>query len=273
MTPLQRVLGRLPDASGDGGQFAARCPAHDDHRPSVSIKESEDGTVLLKCHAGCPTDRLLAAMGLRLADLFPSVSSGPPRRRQSPMMTGYPTADAAVEAWEARLGKHTAHWDYHDGQGRHVGRIVRWDTPSDKQIRPVSLRDGGWVLQGMANPRPLYNLPALLADLNARVYVAEGEKCADVLISLGLLATTSAHGSASAGGSDWSPLAGREIVIVPDNDAAGEAYSIAVTAILHRLAPPARVRVVLLEGLDPGEDVADLLDRSGEQLAGLEVTR
>jgi hypothetical protein len=274
MNPLQKILDRLPDAKGSGRTYAARCPAHDDRKPSLSIQEGNDGTVRVKCHAGCSPKLVLAELGLTLADLFVSALTlqSPPQGQPTKQMR-YPTADAAVVRWERRLGKHTAHWDYHDAEGRHVGRIIRWDTPGGKEVRPVSLFDGGWALKGMGTPRPLYNLPALVADLNAWVYVTEGEKCADALISMGLLATTSAHGSASASSGDWSLLAGREVVIVPDNDAAGEVYADTVTAILHRLAPPAVVRVVRLEGLGSGEDVADLMDRNRERVRGLGVAR
>lgn len=51
-----------------------RCPAHDDHRPSLKVDRSTSRTgtptVLLYCHAGCRTEDVLAALGLRMADLF-----------------------------------------------------------------------------------------------------------------------------------------------------------------------------------------------------------
>jgi putative DNA primase/helicase len=73
-----------------------------------------------------------------------------------------------------------------------------------------------WIIGGMPEPRPLYGLPDL-ADIK-RAYVAEGEKAADAARSIGLVATTSPHGSKSAEKADWSPLAGKEVVILPDND-------------------------------------------------------
>ena len=57
-----------PKKSGDG--FVARCPAHDDRNPSLSIAEGDDGRTLLNCHAGCETGDIVKKIGLRLSDLF-----------------------------------------------------------------------------------------------------------------------------------------------------------------------------------------------------------
>ena len=54
-----------------GSFWAARCPAHDDCRPSLSIGPGRDGRVLIKCFAGCRTEDVLDAAGLTWADLFP----------------------------------------------------------------------------------------------------------------------------------------------------------------------------------------------------------
>ena len=86
----------------------------------------------------------------------------------------------------------------------------------------------------MTAPRPLYRLVELLAS-SGRVYVVEGEKAADAVASLGLVATTSAGGAKAAAKTDWSPLAGRKVVILPDNDAPGEAYAAEIVRLLSSL--------------------------------------
>jgi hypothetical protein len=48
----------------------AFCPAHDDHRPRLSIDEGADGRALVKCWAGCTLDAVLSAIGLTKKDLF-----------------------------------------------------------------------------------------------------------------------------------------------------------------------------------------------------------
>jgi hypothetical protein len=52
-------------------RYLCRCPAHDDRHPSLSIRITNDGTVLLKCHAGCATRNILDNLGLKFCDLFP----------------------------------------------------------------------------------------------------------------------------------------------------------------------------------------------------------
>jgi hypothetical protein len=53
------------------GQASACCPAHDDKGPSLSVRETPDGAILLHCFAGCTVAEIVGAMGLELHDLFP----------------------------------------------------------------------------------------------------------------------------------------------------------------------------------------------------------
>jgi twinkle protein len=56
--------------------WKARCPAHEDDDPSLSIGEGGDGRILLRCFAGCRTEDIVAAMGLTMADLFRDGGNG-----------------------------------------------------------------------------------------------------------------------------------------------------------------------------------------------------
>jgi len=82
---LDRLLASLNGVRGTGlSKWLARCPAHDDRRPSLSIRELEDGRVLLHCWSGCETDSVLAAIGLDFSDLFPEPIAGhAPRVRRA----------------------------------------------------------------------------------------------------------------------------------------------------------------------------------------------
>ena len=66
------------------GCWIARCPAHDDRRPSLSLRELQDGRVLLHCFSGCSVQGVMAAVGLELIDLFPERAPGDrlPRERR-----------------------------------------------------------------------------------------------------------------------------------------------------------------------------------------------
>ncbi len=283
MSPLDKVLAALRarghEPRRSGGGHIARCPAHDDHDPSLSVAEGEAGRVLLKCHAGCRTEDVVAALGLAMGDLMPEQASGArrrsPRRRETrPSMQTYPTAEEAVAALELRHGPRSDLWTYENADGEPVGLIVRWDRPETdpetgkpkKDILPVSRRGDGWVVGGMAEPRPLYQLGRLASA--KRVYVCEGEKAADAVRSVGRTATTSPHGSESAHKADWSPLAGKEVFILPDNDDAGQKYARAVANILAGLTPAPVVKVVNLPGLPAGGDAVEHI--AARRAAGLD---
>jgi len=66
------LLSRLDGVRRTGpGRWVARCPAHDDGHASLSIRELDDGRVLLHDFAGCSVHEVLAAAGLDMAALFP----------------------------------------------------------------------------------------------------------------------------------------------------------------------------------------------------------
>lgn len=68
----ETLLSRLDKVRRTGpGRWVARCPAHDDRGPSLSVRELEDGRALLKCFAGCTVHEVVQAVGLSLSDLFP----------------------------------------------------------------------------------------------------------------------------------------------------------------------------------------------------------
>lgn len=81
---LEKVLSRLDRVKqGQADHWTACCPAHDDKTPSLAIKKAGDGTVLLKCWAGCTAAEIVTAIGLELRDLFPGNDQRPQRRSPS----------------------------------------------------------------------------------------------------------------------------------------------------------------------------------------------
>lgn len=71
MTPAERILERLDDVRPNGkARWTARCPSHADKTSSLSIRETDDGNILVHDFGGCTTDAVLAAAGLELKDLF-----------------------------------------------------------------------------------------------------------------------------------------------------------------------------------------------------------
>lgn len=264
MMPLELLLSKLPGARKSGSGWAARCPAHEDRRASLSVRQADDGTILVKCHAGCNTSAVLSAVGLQLRDLFPKNSHAKPApagngSNGQPART-YATANDAVAELERKLGPKSAFWTYTDAAGQPVGVVVRWDLPDGKTIRPVSRSGDGWRVGAMPAPRPLYRLPELTAA--DHIVVVEGEKCADAACKLGFAATTSAGGASAPGLTDWGPLKGKDVTILPDNDEPGERYAREVAGLVHK-AGARSVRIVRLKDLAPdlplGGDLADIL--------------
>jgi len=71
MGAVTKLLSRLDRVRQVGaGRWVARCPAHDDRSPSLSIRETGDSRVLVHCHAGCDAFDVLQAIGLQFSDLY-----------------------------------------------------------------------------------------------------------------------------------------------------------------------------------------------------------
>jgi len=181
----------------------------------------------------------------------------------------FPSVEAVVEAVvegvvrETGVGTHGGQWTYQDSDGSPAMVVVRIDTPKPgdpdaKTFRPVHPTADGWTFGDPPGPLPLYGLSDL--DGAGLVVVVEGERCVEAARSIGFVATTSAHGASSPGKSDWTPLAGRDVVILPDADKAGHSYAESVARTLAGLDPPARVKVVALPGLPDKGDIVQYID-------------
>lgn len=271
MSPIDKVLAKFPDARRSGEGWVDCCPAHDDHRPSLSINEAEDSRVLMKCHVGCHTETILQMKGLTFRDLMPNgldfvnvngnrqcKSKTPQSLAMNPESAGrdFATLEEAVADQERKIGcKCSARWPYVDQYGKTVGAVLRWNLADGKKILPISLHGDRWKLKAMSPLRPLKNLPDLVGA--RRVLVGEGEPAVDAATSLGFTATTSAGGAKAPHKTDWSPLAGKEVVILPDNDAPGRAYADEVQLLLNRLDPRPKIKILDLPTLPEGGDLVD----------------
>ena len=71
MTPAENLIQRLEKVRGRNGSWTARCPAHADKGPSLAVRETPDGRVLVHCFAGCETQSVLDSVGMDMTDLFP----------------------------------------------------------------------------------------------------------------------------------------------------------------------------------------------------------
>ena len=139
--------------------------------------------------------------------------------------------------------------------------VYRYDPPGQKkQFRPW---DAKRRKMAPPDPRPLFNQPGIKDA--AQVVLVEGEKCAQALIDVGVVATTAMHGAnAPIEKTDWSPLSGKAVLIWPDRDKPGWDYAAqAAQAILsagakscHVLYPPEEAA----EGWDAADAIAEGFD-------------
>ena len=153
----------------------------------------------------------------------------------------------------------TGQWTYCDEGGNPVLLHWRFDKlGARKQFRPFRWVGDGWKCNWPAR-RPLFNLPAILSD-NRPVLIVEGEKAAEAAAELlpEYSVTTWPAGAKSVGKVEWSPLAGREIVIWPDADEPGRAAAGEIASHLGRVAASVAI-VALPEELPDGWDLADTL--------------
>ncbi|CAJ0728670.1 phage/plasmid primase, P4 family [Ralstonia mannitolilytica] len=173
-----------------------------------------------------------------------------------------PTRKSKKEAPVDDLGPATAKWDYLDASGKLIAVVYRYDPPGrKKEFRPWDARR-----RKMAppDPRPLYNQPGMISA--SLVVLVEGEKCAQALINAGIVATTAMHGAnAPVEKTDWSPLAGKAVLIWPDRDKPGWDYATqAAQAILSAGAKSCHI-------LYPPEEAADGWDAADAVMEGFDV--
>jgi hypothetical protein len=277
--------GCRPRRSGSG--WVALCPHHEldgqKHSPSLSVKMGQDGRILVHCFANCPPERVVAALGLRMSDLMPPRHSvvvtsnrvvGAPAKRGSESTESsdgkaFASAEDAITALARQFRCEPTHkWTYQNASGETIAYAIRFDPPGQgKVIRYISLRESGWQIAGIPAPRPPYRLAEIraISDRDCLVIV-EGEKTADAAVRCGLVATMSAGRAEAASKTDWAllePASWRRIVILPDNDDAGERYADDVARQLW--AAGARdIRIVRLVDyateLPPGGDLADVIN-------------
>ncbi|HED53175.1 MAG TPA: DUF3987 domain-containing protein [Phycisphaerales bacterium] len=259
-SPLEDLLECLRGAGckpkRNGSEWTACCPAHDDHNPSLSVGIGDDGRVLLHCFAGCSAEAVCSALGLTTASLFSSANP-----QNGALSKGvFATSDEAVASLARTHGQPTGIWRYTDADGVEVGHAVRFDDPNDagrKTVLPVSLHTDGWKVKAMPTPRPLYRLPELTGP--GPIVVCEGEKAADAAATLGYTSTTSAGGCRAASKTDWSPLAGQDVVLIPDNDESGRLYAEHVITLLGGLDPKPTIRLVELPGIPESGDMVEFI--------------
>ena len=161
---------------------------------------------------------------------------------------------------------------YTDANGAPIFWRIRLKHPDTgaKWIRPMRQDENGAFVMGeptfAPGTKPLYRLHDLVQHPDSAVIVVEGEKVADALARLGVQSTTSG-GAQSASGADWTPLAGRSVLIWPDHDEPGAQYGQDVVARLLALGCNVKIIDVDALGLPPRGDAFDWIEAHPEATA------
>ena len=279
--PLYDELGLLLDSpSADavrerpvqsGRRIWAFCPCHSDGARYGKRSLSLDPRYGLECFAGCDFRDLVRTIRQR-AGVYPARSA--PTQPMPQKRNG-----------RGDLGEIVAVWPYQDEEARPRFRVVKLQGPRGKTFlqqhpagrcgahagescKPAGM---GWRWGRGGAPYMLYRSPELAAaPCDAFVFLVEGESCADAVVDLGLVATTSPGGAGKWGLGEYAEALGdRRVVILPDSDQPGADH--AEDIIKDVLGVAAELRCIILPGLPFKGDVVDWLAAGGtrEQLLAL----
>lgn len=237
---LDNLLPRLEKVRRCGDQWQARCPAHDDKEPSLTLREANDGKILLYCHAGCTPEAVCSALGITLKDLMPEQRNG--------------------HADKPRI---IAEYDYTDEHGALLYRVCRLEPKSFRQRRPDG--KGGWNWSTKDVRRIPYRLAELLKAIseNRPIFVCEGEKDTDRLIKEGFAATCNDGGAGKWRECHSQFFKGATVIIIADKDDPGRKHAQSVADSLKDHA--ASVKVIELPDVNdkPVKDASDFFNVGG----------
>jgi hypothetical protein len=252
MTPIEDVLSRLSAVKKRGEQYTARCPAHHDKTPSLSVKEGRDGRVLMFCHAGCTLDEIVRALGLRLSDLFPVDDRRGRRGGEGDMSAPDATCTTAPlevpgytkEAYSVDKGLPIALLDDLRVEtitvnGRHVVRVPYFDAAmEEKAVRFRHARDGNLRFTWRSGTKPRLYGEWRLDEARAAGYIVlcEGESDTQTLWLHGIPAA--GVPGANSWKEPWSSLlddiATIYVVIEPDKGGQAVRRWLSASAIRER---------------------------------------
>lgn len=206
-------LSRFEGVQQSGGGWVAKCPAHGDDNPSLSIARGEDGRWLVHCHAGCSAEAVVSAVGLKMCDLMPA--------NEKPSRT-----------IKGRWGDWVCDYVYTDAAGATLYKSSRYVKEDGKKTFIIKVPDPsakfGWAF-GLAKKKVMrvpFHLPRVIASAKAgkTIIICEGEK--DVLSVeevTGCAATCNVAGAMKWGymfPEDWGKWfeGAKGVIIIADND-------------------------------------------------------
>lgn len=249
---LSEFIGRTVKLKRVGGEFVGLSPFKDERTPSFTVNDDKG---FYHCFSsgkhGDIIEWVTETQGLNFRQAIDLLASE--------TGTSVASAPAPTKVKSAPLVP-ICHYEYQDETGFPYMRVTRFE--------PKTFRQFHWDCDGWANGKPKtgvipYRLPEIVARPNDDIWLVEGEKDADTLASLGLLATTAPGGATAFPRDDMGFLKwfdGRRVYAIPDNDEAGAkwrervAHGIADVKFLHLSGPKD-----VTDYVNAGHDIADLV--------------
>lgn len=243
----EEVLSHFQVKKYGNGKAQALCPAHPDKEASLTITQGNDGKTLLKCHAGCSSESVVLAAGLKMADLFSENRLSEERRRMY------------IESREKR--KIEAVYNYVSTNGEYAYTKIRLEG---KKMLFGILKDGRFEYGLKGRNKKEFNaifgsVPRIkeAIERNEPIFIPEGEKDVNTLVKKGYTAFS------CGGANDWNKnvselCTGAEVVILADNDAPGKKLAAAIEKDLKGISKSVKIIVPMPD--TPKADITDYFE-------------
>ena len=247
----EQIAKTLGNAKKANGQWVASCPVpghgkgNGDRNPSLSIDINDDGKPLFHCHGGCSQEDVFQT--IRELHLLPELMERP-----DPLANIKPIPRNVLEQ----------EWQYQDEDRTTVFVKQRYKVgEAGKTYRLYKVDADGRRSTSLADARIVpYNLPALLDAKTAgrNIFLVEGEKAADAITSIGMIATTAHTGAGSWPEAITEYFAGAQVIILPDNDVPGWQYAHKAAQAILPIAKSVKVVDLGLQG--QGDDAYEFIE-------------
>ena len=252
----EQIAKQLGNAKKANGQWVASCPVpshgkgNGDKNPSLSIDINDEGKPLFHCHGGCSQEDVFHT--IRSLHLLPELEERP-----DPLANIKPIPKVEFQQ----------EWIYTDEDRQPVFVKQRLKVgESGKTYRLYKIDEHGRKQSSLADARIVpYNLPALLDAKTAgrNIFLVEGEKAADAIKSIGMIATTAHTGAGSWPQAITEYFAGAQVIILPDNDVPGWQYAHKAAEAILPIAKSLKVVDLGLQG--QGDDAYEFIEEGGSR--------
>lgn len=238
----EQIAKALGNAKKVNGSWLASCPlpthgqGNGDKNPSLSITDGVDGKPLFKCHGGCEQHDVFAA--IRDYGLLPDLE---PRAELLASIQPLPQTQSLEQEW---------HYTDEDGVTLFIKQRYKTNDAKGKTYKQLRVDEDGRRHSSITGAKIVpYNLPEVedARQAGRTVFLTEGEKAADALKSIGVIATCTHQGASSFPEDAIQYFAGLNVVILPDNDKVGWEYARKAVKAIKTVANSIRVLDLQLE--------------------------